>query len=777
MKTGLAVAAAVALLVAALAIGRVVLTHHGAARAVPVAATPSMPSPQSTQSASSGAAALPVGITASDFLQPYRSMTLDRAFEAIARQVRFEPYAGIQRGARGTALAHAGNAIDQALLLAAVLRAAGYEVRFVRGSLPPQNVAALLRGLYPPTVPSGVLDAEYLPYDASGDARLAALVRDHYWVEVNQGATWLPLDPSFPRAKVGEAYGTATDRFSEPPPDLYQRITFAWNISTATRPVHEVARWTGTVADVGLQPIGLVVDGIPGSPTSQPPAQPSAGGMFGGALTGAAPPHPAAEQRAADQAPTAIRYVRSVETDRLRPAAGNVTTASRPGSLVQREWVDIKITGPGGMNRTLARTLYAAAAETTALHATHRRYTFLVVPGPVSRSYVDGEIARSRGLLKLDQWRGEMARLQSHADSDATARTALQEAKSIETAAGGTAGYLMTLDFAATSDAFTDRIAEANLIAVARPLPRILIASSETVGDQPGQAASTVSLDLRLDEVQAHPYPGFTSRAAGLFLASRGIQESVLEGQMIARWTGQQTVSTAALMVEASRKRVRFLVLTPDGRDALTDAGGMTPGARSEIEATLDAGHHVIVPAEAIAVAGRPRWGWWDVDPASGAIVGVMEGGQHQAMTEYSVSSQGIALNDKNAYFLGCIVGSNTTMFLVCAKLLETGTVTPELIAAVEAYIENAECNTMCPAEASASAGASVSVGGCYTIDKFKEGMKPAIGASASLDFCAKYNEGFKCAAGLILAGLKGERPGVTVTVETKITLPCGVAK
>jgi hypothetical protein len=68
-------------------------------------------------------------------------------------------------------------------------------------------------------------------------------------------------------------------------------------------------------------------------------------------------------------------------------------------------------------------------------------------------------------------------------------------------------------------------------------------------------------------------------------------------------------------------------------------------------------------------------------------------------------------------------------------------------------------------------------VADCYTIDKFREGLKPTIGASASLDFCAKYNEGFKCAGGLILAGLKGEMPGVTVSAEAKITLPCGVGK
>jgi hypothetical protein len=300
------------------------------------------------------------------------------------------------------------------------------------------------------------------------------------------------------------------------------------------------------------------------------------------------------------------------------------------------------LTGPGGLNRTVDRTLYEVEGETTAPHAEHRRYTILVVPGPVPRSYVDGEIGRSRGILKLDQWRGDMARLQSQAGSDTAARAALQEVTSIETATGRTAGYLMTLDFAATSDVFTARMASASLVAVGRPLPRILIASSEVRSDQPGQAVSAVSLDLRLDEVEAYPYPGFTPRATGLFMAGRGIQESVLEGQMVARWTGRQTVSTAALMAEANRNDIQLLEVDPEDRAELDEARGISPRARREIEAAVNAGRDVIVPVQPITIAGQARWGWWEIDPASGAVVGVMEGGQHQAMVEYAVGSKRI---------------------------------------------------------------------------------------------------------------------------------------
>ncbi len=716
-------------------------------------------------------------VPADDWMQPYRGMTLDQAFDAVARRVRFEPYAGVQRGARGTARAEAGNSIDHALLLAGILRAAGHEVRLVHGSLAPENTAALLRGLYPPRVPQGVSEAAYLPYEATADTELVALVRDHYWLEVNQGTTWLPLDPSFPRAKIGEAYGTALDRFTEPPAELYQRIEFTWKIDTPERGGQQVARWGGTVAGLGLQPISLVVDAVPGTPAQAPPAQPSAGGMFGGALAGGPPPKPTGERPATNQSPTGIRYARSVETDTRPNAIGNVSLVSRPGSLVRREYLEIKLTGPGGLDRTIGRTLYEAEGETASSLASHRRYTLLIVPGPVSPSFRDAEIARWRGVLKLDEWRGETAGLQQLARSEAGAKAAVAKAAAIDAAAGKAAEYLMTLEFAAQSDALTDRIAYPNQIAVVRPLPRILIASADTRPDAAANVSSTVSLDLRLDEVQAYPYPGFPSRAPALFLAARGMQESVLEGQLVARWTGHEAVSTAALMAEANRTAIQLLDIEAEDRSELDLARGMTPRARSEIEAAVNAGHEVIVPAQPITIGGKARWGWWDLDPATGALIGVMEGGQHQALAEYKLTSDKVGLKDDMAFFLGAVVGANSTMFFLCGKLLETGTVTPEIIAAVEAFVKNAACNTMCPAKAEASASAKLVVGAdCYKVEKFK-GIKMAIGAKASLKFCAKYNEGFKCASGLILANLKGEMPGVKLAIDAKITLPCGVGK
>ena len=59
----------------------------------------------------------------------------ERIFRFVQEEVRYEPYAGILRGANGTLVARAGNSADQALLLAALLKASDVPARFVSGAL------------------------------------------------------------------------------------------------------------------------------------------------------------------------------------------------------------------------------------------------------------------------------------------------------------------------------------------------------------------------------------------------------------------------------------------------------------------------------------------------------------------------------------------------------------------------------------------------------------------------------------------------------------------
>lgn len=66
----------------------------------------------------------------------------------VAEQIAFEPYAGVLRGAQGTLLARAGNALDQSLLLATLLKDAGFHAVIRSGSLTNAEASRLVNTLH-----------------------------------------------------------------------------------------------------------------------------------------------------------------------------------------------------------------------------------------------------------------------------------------------------------------------------------------------------------------------------------------------------------------------------------------------------------------------------------------------------------------------------------------------------------------------------------------------------------------------------------------------------
>jgi transglutaminase-like putative cysteine protease len=62
----------------------------------------------------------------------------------VTEDIAYQQYAGVLRGARGTLLARAGNALDQSLLLATLLNDAGFETTIRSGTLTVDDAARLL---------------------------------------------------------------------------------------------------------------------------------------------------------------------------------------------------------------------------------------------------------------------------------------------------------------------------------------------------------------------------------------------------------------------------------------------------------------------------------------------------------------------------------------------------------------------------------------------------------------------------------------------------------
>jgi len=78
---------------------------------------------------------------------------IDKNFAFVRDNFAFDPYVGCLRGAQGTLMTGAGNDVDRSLLLAALLKNSGHDVRLARGTLSDTDAARLLARAQQPPVP------------------------------------------------------------------------------------------------------------------------------------------------------------------------------------------------------------------------------------------------------------------------------------------------------------------------------------------------------------------------------------------------------------------------------------------------------------------------------------------------------------------------------------------------------------------------------------------------------------------------------------------------
>jgi transglutaminase-like putative cysteine protease len=182
------------------------------------------------------------------------------AFEFLRDELAFEPYAGVMKGARGTLLTRGGNALDRALLLAALLKQNGIDARIAHARLDDAQQRQLLDGIMsaPPatgrmlatlnapgnTAPANtsttVSDAvsrfgplleaalKSAGYPGPRDSAQLSLdnLSDHYWVQARINGVTTDLDPSRADAQLGQKLTSATGDFDplQLPDDLFQHI-------------------------------------------------------------------------------------------------------------------------------------------------------------------------------------------------------------------------------------------------------------------------------------------------------------------------------------------------------------------------------------------------------------------------------------------------------------------------------------------------------------------------------------------------------------------------
>jgi hypothetical protein len=565
---------------------------------------------------------------------------IEPVFAFVRDRIGFEPYPGVLRGAQGTYLARAGNAVDRALLLARMLSHKGVEVRYARGKPSTDLARRLLARTFEPVTSTTAAPAEHpvdtkpaeqilgrlrsraardyaglraalgdsMPAGAADEATLLAEISDHWWVQARVGEEWVDLDPSLPDAVPGKALFPAASTPTQVADESRQRITFRVVVETLEGDSlgrTTVLEHTGAVVDLLDRQIVLAH------------AQGGTGGLAGGLGAGVAASaggegwtpvllvdgvrHPGSLVSFTESAAGAGRG--APPRSGLGGAFGGGGALGGAARLLVAEWLELEIAFPDGRRDLTRRVLFDRAGpawrasstrDPKALRPFDRAAGSLVAPQTIHAVFL------TAGRHDLHEY---AAASQVYCRID----RALAESPDRGFSFRVWPFLLQSFALPALSDhvvvpALNDR-PDVRLYADS---PRVFLASMG-----PREEGTEVVYDLRRDRLRGVARDAAARRA----LAERRLWFATLEGALehemmtdtsVARGGDASSVeSTSALSPSHGR-----LVVLAAGKEVPKDASP-DPDTTLRLQEALRAGVTVVLPRP--AEPGTTPAGWWEV--------------------------------------------------------------------------------------------------------------------------------------------------------------------
>jgi hypothetical protein len=586
-----------------------------------------------------------------------------RIFEFVRDQVAYEPYAGCLRGPRGTLLAMAGNSVDRAALLASLLAHAGHRVRYAQGQLPEDRARDLVASVWaerPPLVASagpvsaeaaaavdtlmaginrdGALLSESLSKaglpdraEAPRPESLLAEARDHYWIQWWRDGRWVDLDPSFATATPGTAFAQVAGTFDALPDGLFHRVDIRIRVEEykgAKPSSREILHYSAKAAD--LSGVDLVLTHLEERHRNQ----------GGGSGLGAFASRSNDANQAGQLTPSLIVQGKRVvglpfwqRAPRKAAGAGFESflgggAEEEPAPIAVAERIHFEFVGPGDRKEIVVREIFDLVGP-----ARRSKGEKLSAAQVAAATGTAGSGVFAETVYDLFVTTGSI-----HAAHlmDVPVPPPPSETDPIDIRAGL---QWINLLFSMTSDALIGRVVNAQGDACRFYLdsPRMQIAELSL---KPG--AVRLGLDLRRDQARA---VGSGFRSGQLFGAQvlRGVVDGTLERVLVDFFAGSPTSSdpsVAAVMSTSwlfEQARASATATTLLSRDTAGLSGDVPADSRARVEEGLAAGHVALAPTGPIAMAGAPRFAWWQVDPRSGTTTAVTDEGLHQATVEVTL--------------------------------------------------------------------------------------------------------------------------------------------
>lgn len=670
-------------------------------------------------------------------------------FLFVRDQIHFVPTRAVLRPSQGILWSRKGNAIEQALLLSELLRDEGEEVRIAFGQLSERTAQKLIESMFP-NAPEFSYPPDVPLSSPAQDNKLIEAVKNHCWVQIRRGDEWIDLDPCFPESEVSQAFAPLEETAEEIGEDFFPEVTLSLEVEkgifqdnrVASPETETVLDWTGTLREIACQPLSLKVaayiqaveqeeDEEEGSP---------AAGIFGG-LSGRS-----SSKKKHENGKKEVEYRASLQIMGEEQDEGRFSQTIPPSpeeESITRIVLRFSLEIPGEDTVETIRVLFEKHKKEDMPHY-FQRHAVLITGNEIPSEAWEKRIPKTMKPKKIEEMKKRLARIKSYLKDKKKLKEIYEDTLSLEQEIGPEAGHLLNLIFASSSDLIADEFARALSVFHFYSFPRILINTFEGTGEN-----LRVYMDLRQDSLEAIPYPGQALKMGETFLYGRGVMESLLEGKIIEMLTGKPPLTTARAMEVAAEKNIPIRMISHLERGDLRNMD-FPPSVLRKIEELIQSGRILIIPERSIRFDGTPRWGWWDLDPQTGAVVGVLDSGLHQAMIERTILDTSGMLHDDMGLVVGAMVGCVDTHWVLMALTLKYGELNKAALQEAKDYMKKIG-SYLCPGlekTLEVGIGVSAELEDCWKEEigiGFKGGLKIEQG------WCAKFTKGFQCASTTIL--------------------------
>jgi transglutaminase-like putative cysteine protease len=591
-------------------------------------------------------------------------------FAYVHDHVRTEIYSGVLRGARGTLMGGAGNSWDQALLLAAMLRHQGREVRFAHAHLTPDIAAKIVDRMFTdagrPRAPAGqplqipdsvqkrsratlaqiqtdwrraktdlleALDRAHLSLGdaATSEQTLESEAADHLFVEYHEGDRWIALDP-VATAAPGSSVASDGESFPEVPDAFYHHVTIRVTIEERHDQKLQqkvVFRYPTTAAALNGEPVLLshrFDHDIAGRWRAKPVLQ--IGGDSYAARTfseaGLVAGKSNSKEDLISQAHQAVGQLGQVTA-----VFGDTKTPPPPAeSELTAETLEVEFTDPAGHSDIVRREMIdrigaVARANKTAASAPLTSITVaddipLQVAGTYACAFTSGPLDRALPIRRLSSIGGLIEDLQALGNAR-PAQNASLSPEDRERLTRVLSNYPALLQASAESAlVMSQRLSQRLRTGDASTLfyeatPRLVIASFDL--------ANGLALDLRRNTVRAVARKSSGSDLVRANLA-RGVADSAIEGTLLMPNAQPRRIAAIDIFDRARTEGIP-LVAVRGGAPLTTMQASDLARARM---ANAEAGRLLIAP-ERTPSAAPSHFAWWQLDPSTGEAISTLDTG------------------------------------------------------------------------------------------------------------------------------------------------------